>query len=172
MTKAKGDAVKEVQDEVVEEVQDEGPRVIEYHGREFVLVAPSTDIVLRILNTLATLGVRGEAAAVRAMRKPTVIGTLFGLLAVLSRNDLARLGSAVLQFEDDGKGRKWIKGLDNPRVAPLIEALFINVSMSDDLAETLANFFGGVDLLVGWVNKITPKVGGIAALLQARSEEN
>lgn len=178
MAKTKADVVTEVEDvedETVEEVEEEGPRIVQYHGREFELEQPSTDVVLRILNCLATLGVRGEAAAVRAMRKPTVIGTLFGLLAVLSKNDLARLGSAVFQFKDDGKGRKWIKGLDNPKVAPLIDALFINISLSDDLAESLASFFGGVDLLVDWVNRLSPKVGGLANLLQqatTQSEES
>lgn len=126
-----------------------------YGEREFILEEPSANIVLRILNVIGAVAMRAETAAERVMKEPTNRAVLFGLLAVLSEGDLIRLGSAVLQFEDDREGRKWLKG-KGVLVAPLVKALFINLKLSRDLMEALRNFFGGVEALMGVVEAIAP----------------
>jgi hypothetical protein len=129
--------------------------VVQYGDREFILEEPSADIVLRILNVIGSVAMRAETAAERVMKEPTNRAVLFGLLAVLGEGDLIRLGSAVLQFDDDADGRKWLKG-KGVLVAPLVKALFINLKLSRDLMEALRNFFGGVEAVMGVVEAIAP----------------
>jgi len=128
---------------------------ITYGDREFELTEPSTGIVLRILNTIGTIAVRAEGPASRLVKNPSNRAVLFGLLAEVNEADLIRLGSAVLQFEDDRAGRKWLKGQDL-RVAPLVDALLINFQLSEDLTEAISNFFGGAEKLVGMLDRMLP----------------
>ncbi len=129
--------------------------VVQYGEREFALEEPTAGMVLRILNVIGSVAIRAETAVRRVMQEPTGRAVLFGLLAVLSESDLIRLGSAVLQFEDDRKGRKWIKE-QGVQVAPLVQALFINLRLSQDLVEALRSFFGGVESLGGMLETIAP----------------
>jgi hypothetical protein len=129
--------------------------VVRYGDREFELEEPTTGIVLRILNAIGAVAVRAEGMASRLVKSPTNRAVLFGLLAVMSENDLARLGSAVLQFEDDRKGRKWIKE-QGVKVAPIIDALMVNLRLSEDLVEAVASFFGGIEGLTGILDKLIP----------------
>jgi len=128
---------------------------ITYGDREFELTEPSTGVVLRILNTVGTIAVRAEGTASRLVKNPSNRAVLFGLLAEVNEADLIRLGSAVLQFEDDRAGRKWLKGQDL-RVAPLVDALLINLQLSEDLTEAISNFFGGAEKLVGMLDRMLP----------------
>ena len=128
---------------------------ITYGDREFELAEPSTGIVLRILNTVGTIAVRAEGTASRLVKSPSNRAVLFGLLAEVNEADLIRLGSAVLQFEDDRAGHKWLKGQDL-RVAPLVDALLINLQLSEDLTEAISNFFGGAERLVGMLDRMLP----------------
>jgi len=139
------------------------------HGREFVLSEPSTGVVIRILNVIGSLGVRASKASgpftgdaeftgegmITALLSGAV-SVAFGLLAVLSEHDLLKLGSAVLQFENDTKGRQWLikKGL---LVTPLVEALFINIKLSNDLVQAVQAFLAGIDGLSGIVELFAPK---------------
>lgn len=127
--------------------------VVVMHGREFHLEEPAVGIVVRILNVLGSLGVRSETLVQRAIKNPGNRAALFGLLAVVSENDLVKLGSAVLQFESDAKGRKWLKD-NGVKVSPIVKALMINISLSDDLMEGLNNFLAGIDGLVGLFEKL------------------
>ena len=138
---------------------------ITYSDRDFELAEPSTGIVLRILNTIGTIAVRAEGTASRLVKKPSNRAVLFGLLAEVTEADLIRLGSAVLQFEDDRAGRKWLKD-QNLRVAPLVDALLINLQLSEDLTEAISNFFGGAEKLVGMLDRMLP-----AALLTTEEAE-
>jgi len=142
---------------------------ITYFDREFELAEPSTGIVLRILNTIGTIAVRAEGTASRLVKNPSNRAVLFGLLAEVNEADLIRLGSAVLQFEDDREGRKWFKAQakeQNLRVAPLVDALLINLELSEDLTEAISNFFGGAEKLVGMLDRMLP-----AALLTTEEAE-
>jgi hypothetical protein len=141
--------------------------VVQYGEREFILEEPSAGVVLRILNVIGAVAMRAETAAERVMKEPTNRAVLFGLLAVLSEDDLIRLGSAVLQFEDDRDGRKWLKS-KGVLVAPLVKALFINLRLSKDLMEALRNFFGGVEAVMGVVEAIAPPE---IPILRAATEE-
>jgi len=125
-------------------VSDDATVTITMHGREFVLEEPPVSVVIRILNTLGSVAMRAESAATRSMKNPTSRAALFGLLAVMSEDDLIRLGAAALQFEDDREGRKWLKS-HGVKVSPLVKALFANVRLSTDLVEALQGFFEGAE---------------------------
>jgi hypothetical protein len=120
--------------------------VVVMHGEEFHLEEPSTDVTIRILNVLGMIATRSEAHVQRMIKEPSNRAVLLGLLAVISENDLIKLGSAVLQFESDSKGRKWLKE-KGVKVAPIIKALMINIGLSDDLVEALRSFFDGIGLV-------------------------
>jgi len=152
--------VKEHEEEILDEenVSAERPamsfedNVVTLGDREFTIEEPTVEITLRILNIIGSLGLRGERHAVaQVMNEPTSRAALFGILAVMDVNDLGRFGSAVLQFEDDREGRKWMKELrekgERKIIAPLVKAFFLNWSRSEDLQEALANFYQGVATL-------------------------
>lgn len=114
------------------------------HERSFELGEPTTAQVIQILNVVGSLAVRSEGAAKRLMVNPSNRSVLFGLLAVMSEADLIKLGGTVLQFEDVKEGRKWLreKGI---KVAPLIQALFINIKESQDLVDAMGSFIEGFE---------------------------
>jgi len=116
------------------------------HGREFYLEEPSPGIVIAILNAIGAVALRSERAATQVAKSPTSRAVLLGLLAVISEDDLIKLGAAVLQFEDPREGKKWIRQ-NGVKVAPLVKALMINVRLSNDLVEALQNFFAGIGTL-------------------------
>ena len=129
-------------------------RVVTVGDRDFQIEEPTLDIVLRIVNWIGHLGMRGERIATRMLARalggardkpaPDLRAILFGILSGLTVEDLYTLGAAVLQFEERKEGEKWLKehGL---RLSPLIRALFLNVYQSEDLQESLADFFGGME---------------------------
>jgi len=134
-------------------------RTVTVYGREFVIEPPNIGVTLRIINIFGRLGIRGEKAALLSLRTladgmrggavPTVSGraAVFGMLAALRVDDLYALGSAVLQFDKDTQGKAWLRkapdGQDVP-LAPLIQALFLNLMQSDDLKDGLTSFFDGL----------------------------
>lgn len=125
--------------------------VVRLGDREFTLEEPSLEVTLRILNVIGRLGLRGERIAAQQIAQgPTARAAIWGLLAALAPQDLARFGSAVLQFEDDKNGQKWLKELHKEgklKVAPLVKAFFINWTKSEDLQEALVNFQVGLAML-------------------------
>jgi hypothetical protein len=127
------------------------------YGREFTIGPPDIGITLRILNVFGQLGVRGERVAMRALSSlargaqsapsPSARAALFGMLAAASVEDLIALGSAVLQFEDDREGRGFLrKPPEGHKLAlsPLIRAMFLNFLQSEDLRDSLVDFFDGL----------------------------
>ena len=129
--------------------------VVVMHDREFLLEEPSIEITLRILNCVGSLAMRAEHAATRAMKNPTSRAAMFGLLAVMHKNDLLHLGSAALQFESDREGRKWLKE-HGVKIAPLVKALLINVRLSEDLVEALRAFFDGIARVETLLTNLVP----------------
>lgn len=123
--------------------------VVRIGGREFAIDEPDIGITLRILKVIGRLFVRGEKVAARVIQNPGNRAVIMGMLAALDITDLHALGSAVLQFEDDKTGRKWMKdlGTKDLRLAPLVKAFFLNYAKSEDLRESLANFFVGQEML-------------------------
>jgi hypothetical protein len=120
-----------------------GDNVVVMHGRTFELGEPSADVTLRILNMIASLAMRAEKHVQRLVENPGGRAFAFGMLAVLGKDDLVRLGSAVLQFEDDRAGRAWLKE-HGVRIAPLVKALMVNLQQSTDLVEAVRAFFEGL----------------------------
>jgi hypothetical protein len=105
-TEAEVEAEAEQPDEPVGFEDD----VVTLGGREFTIEEPTVEITLRILNVIGKLGLRGERlAATQVVKNPTSRAALFGMLAAMTVSDLVRFGSAVLQFEDDKEGQKWMK---------------------------------------------------------------
>jgi len=78
---------------------------------------------------------------------PSSRAALFGMLAALSVEDVIMLGSAALQFDDDREGRGFLrKAPDGQQIplSPIVRALFLNVMQSEDLRDSLADFFDGL----------------------------
>lgn len=124
--------------------------VVELAGRSFTIEEPNVDVILRILKVFGQIMLRGEAAALRRIGgvvknpKASFRSVAMGALAALSEQDLVALGGAVLQFEDDKEGRKWLRSIEL-RLSPLVRAFFLNLSQSEDLRETIADFFTGFE---------------------------
>lgn len=123
--------------------------VVSLGGREFTIGEPDIGITLRIVNVIGRLGVRGEKIAARLIQNPTSRAVLFGMLAGLSIADLQEFASAVLQFEDEKEGRRFVRDLGRKglKLAPIIKAFFLNYALSEDLRESLTNFTEGQSLM-------------------------
>lgn len=129
------------------------------HGREFHLETPSVGVTIRILNCIGSLGARatrqGIGVSIDGFGLEEMIGALvngvagvaFGLMSVLTEHDLLKLGSAVLQFEDDREGRQWLM-TNGLLITPIVKALMINVRLSYDLREAIPAFFDGIAPLI------------------------
>lgn len=129
--------------------------VVTLNGRTFELHEPSTSTVLSILNVIGKVGMRAETAAAQAMRNPSSRAIVFGLLAEMTMKDLTGLGVAVLQV--DAKDKEVVAFIEqNVRVAPLVQAFLINVSLSTDLVEAMQTFLSGTALLTGMVKAVQP----------------
>ena len=125
------------------------------NGRVFDIQEPSTGTVLSILNVIGRVGMRAETAAAQAMSNPSSRAIVFGLLAEMTMTDLANLGIAVLQVDPKDKDTVvFIQG--NIKVAPLVQAFLINVSLSTDLVEAMQTFLSGMALLTGMVKGVVP----------------
>ncbi|RKY13859.1 MAG: hypothetical protein DRP52_01665 [Planctomycetota bacterium] len=148
-------ALRELDDLIDEELTSETApleplnTLVTIGGREFDLDIPSTGIVLRIIRSISKMGMRGERIALRSLSgirsSATITMTLFGVFAAMQPADLCEIGAALLQFQDEKEGRKFLKDLgDDLKIAPLIKAAFINIELSDDLVEIVQNFFDGL----------------------------
>jgi hypothetical protein len=133
---------------------------IVYAGREFRLEEPSVDVTLAILNVIGSIAVRAESAAARLVKNPGSRAVLFGFLAAMNKQDLVRLGAAVLQFPTDRAGKREAKeffGEHGVRIAPLVKALLINLKLSTDLVEALRAFFDGIDSVTTLLETMAPQ---------------
>ena len=132
-------------------------RTVTVFDRDFVIGQPNLGITLRIINVFGQVGVRGEKVAMRALQSlgkgaqqaptPSSRAALFGMLAALSVEDVIMLGSAALQFDDDREGRGFLrKAPDGQQIplSPIVRALFLNVMQSEDLRDSLTDFFDGL----------------------------
>lgn len=129
---------------------------VTFNGRTFELHEPSISTVLSILNVIGKVGTRAEKEAMQVASNPTSRAVLFGLLATMKEDDLVHLGIAVLQIGDDKDAQKWLYG--NLKVSPLLDAFFINLSLSSDLMDALKSFFKGADLLAGTINAFAARI--------------
>lgn len=137
--------------------------VVVLDGREFAIEPPTVGIVLRIIKCFGLLGVRGERVALRSLQalsrgsmeqiKVSGRAALFGMLAALQEEDLITLGSAVLQFESEKEGRQWLREHEL-RLAPLVRATFLNLAKSEDLRDSLQDFFVGLGMVDGIWSKL------------------
>ena len=137
-------------------------------GQDFVIGQPSLGITLRIINVLGQVGVRGERVAMRALQSlargaqtaptPSSRAALFGMLAALNVEDVIALGSAVLQFEDDREGRGFLRQSPEGRqlpLSPIIRALWLNVMQSEDLRDSLVDFFDGLRMTESMLSSLS-----------------
>jgi hypothetical protein len=130
--------------------------VVTLNGRTFELHEPSTSTVLSILNVIGRVGARAETAAfLQVMRQPSSRAVVFSLLAEMTMKDLTNLGVAVLQV--DARDKDTVAFIEQHiRVAPLVQAFLINVSLSTDLVEAMETFLKGTALLTGMVKAVQP----------------
>lgn len=143
-------------------------KVVQVYGRDFPIGEPGIGITLRILRIIGVLAVRGNKAALRSLQSLVDQGRpapevswrahLFGILASIYEQDLIALGSAVLQFENDRDGRKF---LNNPPegfklvLSPIIRAFWLNIAQSEDLRDALNDFFVGMGMTSNLLETLT-----------------
>ena len=125
------------------------------NGREFHIEEPSVEITLRILKVIGKVAMRAEEAATRAIKNPNRRTLLFALLSEVDEQDLINLGSAALQFKDDREGKRWLKE-NGIKVAPIVDALFLNLKLSTDLVEAVQSFLTGIEGLGTMLDQSIP----------------
>ena len=125
------------------------------NGREFHIEEPSVEITLRILKVIGKVAMRAEEAATRVMKSPGRRTLLFALLSEVDEQDLINLGSAALQFKDDREGKRWLKE-NGIKVAPIVDALFLNLKLSTDLVEAVQSFLTGIEGLGTMLDQSIP----------------
>lgn len=139
------------------------PNVVTLHGRDFKLCEPDFGIVLRLLNVIGDVGVRADAKTrailtqMAAPGSPDMTALLFGVLAAMQPEDVLRLGAAVLQFPTEGEGVAWLQE-HGVKIAPLVRAFVINISLSTDLVEAIENFTQGI---TGMLLPLLPSAAGL-----------
>ena len=125
------------------------------NGREFHIEEPSVEITLRILKVIGKVAMRAEEAATRVIKNPNRWTLLFALLSEVDEADLINLGSAALQFKDDREGKRWLKE-NGIKVAPIVDALFLNLKLSTDLVEAVQSFLTGIEGLGAMLDQSIP----------------
>jgi len=125
------------------------------NGREFHIEEPSVEITLRILKVIGKVAMRAEEAATRVMKSPGRRTLLFALLSEVDEQDLINLGSAALQFKDDREGKRWLKE-NGIKIAPIVDALFLNLKLSTDLVEAIQSFLTGIEGLGTMLDQSIP----------------
>ena len=123
--------------------------------REFQIEEPSVEITLRILKVIGRVAMRAEEAATRVMKNPGRRTLLFALLSEVDEQDLINLGSAALQFDDDREGKRWLKE-NGIKIAPIVDALFLNLKLSTDLVEAIQSFLTGIEGLGTMLDQSIP----------------
>ena len=123
--------------------------------REFQIEEPSVEITLRILKVIGRVAMRAEEAATRVMKNPGRRTLLFALLSEVDEQDLINLGSAALQFDDDREGKHWLKE-NGIKIAPIVDALFLNLKLSTDLVEAIQSFLTGIEGLGTMLDQSIP----------------
>jgi len=133
----------------------ETENTIVLNGREFPIEEPSVEITLRILKVIGKVAMRAEEAATRVMKSPGRRTLLFALLSEVDEQDLINLGSAALQFKDDREGKRWLKE-NGIKIAPIVDALFLNLKLSTDLVEAIQSFLTGIEGLGTMLDQSIP----------------
>jgi hypothetical protein len=108
------------------------------HGRQFQLSAPPLSVTLRLLNILGDVGIHAEER-LKGLAGRSLSAAVYAVLAVLNEDEILRLGSALLQFQTEAEGVQWLSE-HGVELAPLMDALFINLELSNDLMAALGNF--------------------------------
>lgn len=126
--------------------------MVEINGRKFEITEPSTGVLLRLLNVVGKVGLRAEREVSDAIKALGSGGSTSGLmlmavLAELSEDDLLKFGAAVLQFESEREGVKWLRENGLPLPA-LLEAAVLNFEKSQGLLEVLSGFLERVTGIV------------------------
>lgn len=119
------------------------PNTVTLDGRDFTLCEPDFGIVLRLLNVIGDVGLRAEGKVRAALENPNDTALIFGLLAAMQPEDVLRLGAAVLQFPTEDEGVAWLQE-HGVKIAPIVQAFVLNISLSSDLIEAIENFTQGI----------------------------
>jgi len=131
------------------------------HDKEFHIEPPDGLVVLRILRTLSrviqraeqeakTLGLEifkqvtkeaadGESTSAPMGLSDDLLQKILVFVSILEDEDLLKLGSGLLQFQDEAYGVRWLKK-HGVKLAPLMQALVLNLQQLDDVVEALKVF--------------------------------
>ena len=96
-----------------------------------------------MLNVIGDVGLRAEGKARAALENPTDTALIFGLLATMQPEDVLRLGATVLQFPTEEEGVAWLQE-HGVKIAPIVQAFMLNISLYSDLIEAIENFTQGI----------------------------
>jgi len=149
-------------DRGVEETEPDN--LVVMNGKEFRIEPPDGIIILRVLRLLSKVIQRadseakalgfeifkiaaktvGEAGEESAPSGPLglsddLLQKILVFLSVLEEEDLLKLGSAFLQFKEESYGVKWLKS-KGLRLAPLMQAVVLNLQQMEDVVEALKVF--------------------------------
>ena len=142
---------------------------ITLHGREFTLGEPNALHIVRLLAVVGRVGTRAErvaaefgaqllqAAQGEAGTSARLPAGIFPFLAALTADDMLELMAALLQFDNETEGTRWLSK-HPPTLNDVIQVIGITLRHTQGITEAIGNF----TTLVGGMN--------LAALLGSPTE--
>jgi len=146
-------------------------------GKTFQIGEPNALHLVRLLSVVGKVGTRADAVALNmgkgllsqlvsngeeGERAPVDLkSSLFPFLAALTSDDLLVLMSALLQFDDEQDGVRWLRK-NPPTLGDVIQAVSLNLENVAGITEALANFttmIGGLNL-AGMLTRIAAEEVG------------
>lgn len=119
--------------------------------REFEIGEPDATHIVRILNIAGIVGTRAENVAAGMGKKlferitrenpgdNEWLGTLFPFLAALTPDDFLKLMSALLQFDSEQEGVKWLSK-NKPKLSDVVNVIVATLDNIDGMITALQNF--------------------------------
>jgi len=137
------------------------------NGRMFEIGEPNALHLVRLLAVIGKVGTRAEKIAANMGKalisqvipntiqegeappnQDNLAGALFPFLAALTPDDLIEFVAALLQFNDEQEGVRWLKK-NPPKLGDIAQAVTLTLENIGGIAEAIANFttaIGGVNL--------------------------
>jgi len=135
--------------------------VITIDERDFEIGEPNALHLVRIAAVVGKVGTRAERVAENLGRTliaqvssdgnekaPDLSGAIFPFLAALTSDDLLDLMAALLQFDDEQEGVRWLRK-HPPKLAHVVRVVALNLENVGGIVEAIQNFtaiLGGMNL--------------------------
>lgn len=119
--------------------------------REFEIGEPDATHLVRILNVVGNVGTRAENVAAQMGKRlferitgetpgdNEWLGTLFPFLAALTPEDFLKLMAALLQFDSEQEGVKWLSK-NKPKLNDVVNCIVATLDNLDGIITSLQNF--------------------------------